>query len=62
MSRRGVTAPLAVQMEDLKKSMHNRDKRRNQDRLQRAVWTRQQCNSLVILMMKAHFLLMWTAS
>ena len=37
MARR-MDASLAVQMESLKKSMSSRDKRRNQDRLQRAVW------------------------
>ena len=37
MSRRGVSAPLAVQMESLKKSMSSRDQRRNQERMQRVV-------------------------
>ena len=37
MSRRGVSAPLAVQMENLKKSMSSRDQRRNQERMQRVV-------------------------
>lgn len=37
MSRRGVSASLSVQMESLKKSMHSRDARRNQGRLERAV-------------------------
>ncbi len=40
MSRRGVSAPLAVQMESLKKSMSSRDQRRNQERMQRVVRSR----------------------
>ena len=37
MSNRGMDAPLAVQMDRLKKSMNSRDKRRDQDRQQRLV-------------------------
>ena len=37
MSNRGIDAPLAVQMDRLKKSMNSRDKRRDQDRQQRLV-------------------------
>lgn len=40
MSRRGVSAPLAVQMENLKKSMSSRDQRRNQERMHRVVRSR----------------------
>lgn len=39
MSRRKLDAPLAVQMASLKKTMQNRDRRRNTDRAQKEVWT-----------------------
>ena len=37
MSKRGMDAPLAEQMDRLKKSMHSRDKRRDLDREKRLV-------------------------
>jgi len=39
MSGRKLDAPLAVQMASLKKTMQNRDRRRNTDRAQKEVWT-----------------------